>query len=93
LPAEYTNVLLGRNLSVPAERAGKYRVCHGAQTEFVDDWQTAADGRKLLLVVPPGESVKMFADRLDVARAVPVGAGLFELSLDGYGAADEHRAP
>jgi hypothetical protein len=78
---EYSNALLGRDLSLPAERAGKFRVCRGAHTEFVDDWKEAARGRTLLLVVLPGEPVTLFADRVDVTRAVavPGTSGVFEL--------------
>ena len=76
---EFSNTLLGRDVSLPAERAGKYRICRGAQTEFVDDWMQAAGGRKLLLVVPPGEVVALFDDKVDATHAVPVADGLFEL--------------
>jgi hypothetical protein len=76
---EFSNVLLGRDVSLPAERAGKFRVCRGAQTEFVDDWRDEARGRTLLLVVPPEEPVTLFADRVDMKKAVPVAEGLYEL--------------
>jgi hypothetical protein len=79
---EYTNVLLGRDPSVPAERAGKFRVCRGARTEFVDNWRQVVRGRTLLLFAVPGEPVSIFADRLDVAGAVVVPGthdGVYEL--------------
>ncbi|MEI6083654.1 MAG: hypothetical protein WCS70_05065 [Verrucomicrobiota bacterium] len=75
---EFTNALLGRDRSLPAERAGMFRICRGTETVYVADWKTAARGRTLLLV---GESVAVFADRMDVTRAVavPGTTGVFEL--------------
>jgi hypothetical protein len=76
---EFSNALLGRDLSLPAERAGMFRVCRGAHTEFVDDWREAARGRTLLLVVPPENRVTLFADRVNATNAVPVVDGVYEL--------------
>jgi hypothetical protein len=89
----YRNTLLGRDACLPAERAGKYRICIGSRTDFVEDWHEATVGKKLLLAVPPDESVTIFSDRLDATKATSIGEGLFELPLDGLNSTDEHHEP
>lgn len=80
---EYRNVLLVHDSSLPGERGKQFWFGHERRTDFIDDLRSHA-GSYILLVVPPGDSVEMFAGSFDLARARPLdgsGGTLYQLTV------------
>jgi len=80
---EYRNVLLTTDESLPGARARQQWVAQGRRTEFVDK-TVFPPGTTLLLVVPPGEGLKLFEPFVDVKGSRLVGGTsgtVYELSL------------
>jgi hypothetical protein len=65
---EYPNVLLTPDASLSGELQRKLWVGQWRQTIFLDSVDNFA-GRNSLLIVPPGESVKLFQQYFNVSRA------------------------
>ena len=78
---EYRNVLLTVDESLPGRRSRQQWVAQGKKTSFVDRAELA---ETLLLVVPPGQTLRLFETEFDVrhAQLVPDTAGtIYELKL------------
>jgi hypothetical protein len=81
---EYENLLLYRDASVAGTAASKFWLSQSGRTSFVDQIPLRSD-QTALLVVPPGESLGMFAPFFDIRRAHAVdgAAGwLYEISRE-----------
>lgn len=89
--AEYNNLLLTPDASLPGENGKKMWLGHRRQTRFVPTFAFRSY-RTLLLVVPPGEKLTLFEPYLNVADARLVDGSegtLFELPTASVTGGDE----
>jgi hypothetical protein len=66
---EYPNVLLTHDAALPKGFADKFRVSHQKRIAFVERVEFPASVTQLLLLVPPGWSLDLYAPLADTRRA------------------------